>query len=239
MSTFRSRCLLFSTLLLPALPAQDGKAPPPSPAATTGTAEATAKRTTASGLVVGVVDLGKAFDLYPRTVKEREKLQKLADSYREQISGLEKRMDEVKALLGQLKEGTRQRAQAALELELAQAQRRGLIQLADDDIQQETLRMQLAIYEDLEKAVQQVAKDKGVHLVLRIDAEDAALGDADKNSPKQVSGRLRAFEMRQVLFASEELDLTASLIKLLQVPLEPVKPEAPGGAADGAKKEGN
>jgi hypothetical protein len=98
-------------------------------------------------------------------------------------------------------------------------------------MQVETLRMQLSIYEDIDAAISRLAKDRGVHLVMRTEVKDTAPPEnGDKASPKSVQNRVFAYERRQVWFAAEELDLTADLIKLLQVwPLESSKgaPAAP------------
>ena len=171
-----------------------------------------------AGLVVGIVDFGKAFDLYPRTIKERERLQKLADSSREQVDKVSKRIEELRGLIPLLKEGSIERDSRQLELELAMQERQGTAKLLNDQLQGETMRMQLSIYEDLDAAVVRLAKDRGVHLVLRSEVKDTGVPEgADKTSPKVVQNRVFAYERRQVWFAAEELDLTADLIKLLQV----------------------
>lgn len=211
-----------------ALPAQDG-APSPN--------DATQKRTLPNGLVVGVVDLAKAFDVYPRTIEERKRLTALNKSFVDQLKEMEGRRDELKTAISLLKEGSRERNQKVLELELAQQRLRAQAQLFEDEMQNETMRMQLSIYHDLEAAVQQLARDRGVHLVLRIDAEDKEDPADDKASGKQIVGRLRAFESRQVLFAAAELDLTSALIKRIQVPVEPMK-DAPPVPPPGDGKDG-
>lgn len=209
------------------LPAQDQGKPAPRPVAP-------------GGLVVGIVDLGKAFDLYPRTIKERERLQKIADSSRDQVDKVTKRIEELRAMIPMLKEGAIERETKQLDLEIAMREREGLAKLLNDQLQLETMRMQLAIYEDVEAAITRLAKDRGVHVVLRTDQKDTAPPETgDKTHPKAVQGRVFAFERRQVWFAAEELDLTSDLIKLLQVwPLEtgngaPATPPAGRGATGG------
>lgn len=220
--------LLFCSLLALALPAQDGGAP----------GDAAAKRTLPNGLVVGVVDLAKAFDVYPRTIEERKRLTALNKAFVDQLKEMEGRRDELKNAIPLLKEGSRERNQKLLELELSQQRLRAQAQLFEDEMQAETMRMQLAIYHDLETAVQQLAKDKGVHVVLRIDSEDKEdAADVEKASSKELVARLRAFESRQVLFAAAELDLTSALIKRIQVPVEPTK-ENPPAAPQGNGKDG-
>jgi len=223
------------------LPAQDNAAPAAaSRAAATADGSPPSERVhrpmPSTGLVVGIVDLGKAFDLYPRTIKERERLQKLADNARDQIDKVSKRIQELRGTIEILKEGSFERDAKQLDLELAMNERQGLAKLLNDQMQLETMRMQLSIYEDLDAAIQRLAKDRGVHLVMRTEVKDTAPPEnGDKASPKSVQNRVFAYERRQVWFAAEELDLTADLIKLLQVwPLESSKdaPASPPSAGD-------
>lgn len=237
-------CVSFVSLL----PAQDGKAstgstppsstPPSSGQANSGQpADAAAKKATPTGLVVGVVDLGKAFDLYPRTIKERGRLQQIAKSFDEQMKEIERRADELKATIQGAKEGSREQKQKILEYELTLQQKRAQAQLFDEELQAERSRMQLAIYEDLDGAVKQLAKERGLTLVLRIDVDEK--DPADKQDQKQRNSRLRAFDARSVLFAADELDLTQPLIKMLQT-YDPTKDAAPapgGGSTPGTGKD--
>lgn len=203
MSISRCWAVLLWAAVVSVLPAQDKPAPRP---------------VAASGLVVGVVDMGKAFDNYPRTLKERERVQKLADSWRDEIDRVSKRIEEMKGSILVLKDGSPERERKQLELELTMQERQGLAKLLSDRLQVEQMRMHLAIYEDLDAAVTQLAKDRGVHLVLRTDTTDTATPDgADKDTAKVVEKRVIAFERRQVWFAADAIDLTSDLIKLLQV----------------------
>jgi len=225
------------------LPAQDTPANVSAGSPSTGApAEASAKPSARTGLVVGVVDLGKAFDTYPRVIKERERLKKLHDGYEEQIQQVSKRLDEIKGLIPLLKEGSRERKQKELEYELALQQRQGLSKLYNEELGGETMRMHLSIYEDLEAAIGKLAKDRGVDLVLRLDDSDlTTLSEAERTNVKQVQNRLVTFERRHVWFATTQLDLTSDLIKMLQVPLERdagASPTAPP-AAPQASPAGN
>ncbi|MBX3464852.1 MAG: OmpH family outer membrane protein [Planctomycetes bacterium] len=176
-----------------------------------------------TGLVVGTVDVNKAYDLYPRTQKERERLKKLADGSQAQIDKVSRRIEELKASVMVLNEGTLEREAKQLDLEMAMAERNGLAKLLGDQFEFEQLRMRLAIYEDIDAAITHLARDRGVHLVLRLKPAERANEAADK-TPKAVQGRVLEFERREVWFAADELDLTSDLIKLLQVwPLQPAR----------------
>jgi Skp family chaperone for outer membrane proteins len=230
-----SRCCLAAIVAaaVSCLPAQGDTAPDKTTAG-----RAAARPVGPAGLVVGVVDLGKAFDLYPRTIKEQERLQKLREDSREMIDKISKRIDEMKGSILVLKEGSFERDQKQMELELTMQERQGRIKLLSDRLQLEEMRTHLLLYEDLDAAVARLAKDRGVHLVLRVDQNTAAPAD-DTGNPKVVEKRLLAFDRRQVWFASEQLDLTADLIKLLQVwPLEVGKDAPPAAPPAGADKGG-
>lgn len=242
MSILRSCCTALCAVFAPLLPAQDGSGQPVRAATGEQAAEASAKAPPRAGLVVGVVDLEKAMELYPKALKERERLQKLKESYDEQLQQVTKRLEELKALLPALREGTMERARKQLELEQAMQARQGLAKLLEADLQLEDMRVLLAIYEDIEIAVAQLAKDRGVHVVLRLDTQQEKPDDGDKLAPRQVQRRLEVFDRRKVWFAAEELDLTPALIKMLQVPLELPKSAAPKGdeppAPQGGGKDG-
>jgi hypothetical protein len=85
------------------------------------------------------------------------------------------------------------------------------------------MRMHLELYEDLEVAVEKVAKNRGVQLVLRTYDPGPPPSVSEKATNKelgQMNQRLQMFDRRQVWFNTDEIDLTGDLIKLLQVPLE-------------------
>lgn len=186
-------------------------------------------------LVVGTVDFDKAFNAYPRTAKEHERLQKIADGSKKQVEQLTARIEELKASIATLAEGSFEREAKQFDLEMAMQQRQGLAKLLGDQLDAERMRVQLAIYEDLDAAIQRLAQDRGVQLVLRAEPMPPAPG-ADKASLRDVRERVITFERRQVWFAAQQLDLTADLIKLLQVwPLDDGKdkPKAPAAPAGG------
>ncbi|MBL8750267.1 MAG: OmpH family outer membrane protein [Planctomycetes bacterium] len=216
--------------LVPLLPAQDGKTAPKPEAQP---AEAAAKKTPPP-LVIGVVDLGRVFDLHPRTIRERERLQREGQEREGVMKELDRRASELKGLIPNLKEGSRERGRKELEYDLLLQQKRATAQLLSDEMRAEQAKVQLAIYEELEAAVKQLAKDRGLSLVLRIDVDDKS---SDDEKQGRIVSRLRTFEQRQVLFAAEELDLTPALIKLVQVPLDPAS-EAPPAAPQNGGKDG-
>lgn len=182
------------------------------------------------GLVVGTIDFVKALDAYPRKVKEFERLQKLADSSAEQIDKITRRIEEIKGTIQVLADDSRDRDIKQVELELAMQERQAFAKLLREQFDVEEIRVRAALWADLDAAVERLARDRGVHLILRADSVPAP----ERGKPRDLRNQMVAYEQRQVWFAAKELDLTADLIKLLQVwPLEQpeagARPEQPGG----------
>ncbi|MFY7948674.1 MAG: OmpH family outer membrane protein, partial [Gemmatimonas sp.] len=110
----------------------------------------------------------------------------------------------------------------------------------NEKLDAEQQKAMLAVFEDLEKAIPVVAKARGVGLVLRV--HQVPQPPAGITGQRATTGRLRAFENKQVWFASEEVDLTPDLIKYLMVPRDgdkaatPPKNDSP--KTDAEKKDG-
>lgn len=238
MSKLLSFCLALGALLA-SLSAQD-TAHPPAPAA-----ESASKRALPTNLVVAVVDLDKAMEQYPRFINGRKQLRQLTTAYDDQITQARKRIDELRAAVGLLKEGSKDRALKQMDLENAMRYANDVGKLYEADIQIEDMRLQIDCYADLEVAIAQLAKDRGVHLVLRIDA-DKKPSPTESLNPNQVQRRMVTLDRRTVWFTADELDLTGSLIKTMQTfdwkesqkdqAKEPAKTEAP--AAPNSGKDG-
>jgi len=179
---------------------------------------------------IGVVDLDRARENYPKAIAEREKLQKLSQSFRERIDELDKHIDQIRGDLSLLKQGSSEREFKEVELGVALQQRKGFGSVFENEFERAKDKFELLIYQDLEEAVARVAKDRGVQIVLRMVSQHLPeAGGKDSLNAQQV--RLFNYKMRAVWFAADEVDLTAALIKYLQVPLDLDKPEAGKGEA--------
>ncbi len=190
--------------------------------------------------VLGVVDFTKVFEVYPKAIRERERLEALQNSFKGQIETLTKRIDERKLQIPLLPEGSREREVKQLELELAMQERTGLAKLLNEQLEMESLRMEVMLYEDAEIAIAKVAKDRGVQIVLRM-AADIPDRRVDAK-PKEWQLRAVTYERRQVWYASAEVDLTPHVIKLMQVPIErpaDKSAEKPGDAPGSSVPKGN
>ena len=132
------------------------------------------------GLTIGVVDLDKAKDQYPKAIAEKEKLQKMTQAFNEQIGAETKHIEEIKAAQSLLTEGTDEWEAKEAERGLAMERRKVLASLFRSQFDRAREKFELAIYQDLEIAVAQVAKDRGVQIVLRM--HEVAPADKGKES---------------------------------------------------------
>ena len=141
---------------------------------------------------------------------------------------LQRRTDELKASLSLMKDASARR-EKMVEYEVSVQNGRSHARLFEDEMRAARARTQLSIHEDIAVAVRQLAKDRGVRIVLRLDTDGLSGTDDGKDDSKNVLSRVRHYELRQTLYAAEELDLTPEPIKMLQVPLDVQK--------DGAKED--
>lgn len=222
------------------LPAQDKPSagvPAGVPAsAANGAVPADAAAKTRAQLTIGVVDLDKAFSLYPRAIAERERLQAMSKGFRDKVEAVTKVINQLREDLALLKEGSDEYEWKQYERSEALKRREALNNLLKIQFDREREKYLVTMYEDLEVAIAEVAKARGVQLVLRL-SPTPELEDGQKDSQKQ---KLMNYEMRQLLYAGDEVDLTAAVIKFLQVPLEPRKPAAKpeaGAAKDAASRD--
>jgi len=176
------------------------------------TAEGTLPR---QGLTIGVVDFAKVMEVYPRAIQERKKLDEFWKQCLAQIDGERRRADEIRLKRDDLQVDTMQRDLKDLEYAAKQREIEALKGVLAQERSRRVETLLVTMYEDVQRAVAIVAKDRGVQLVLR--KHDDVVDGSTTN-------KARVYELRQVWFAADELDLTPWVIKTLQVPL----PEEPG-----------
>jgi Skp family chaperone for outer membrane proteins len=208
------------------LPAQDNKVPAVQPA------DATAPKKAAQ-ITIGVVDLSKVIDVYPKAIAERERLQALSKRFSAEIDALSKQFDALRSDLSLLKEGSEKRETMEFELRMLSEQRKGLAELRKNQFDRELEKFELAVYQDLEVACAEVAKARGVQVLLRTQSTPSFEDGAAKDPVSLQRAQLQAYDRRQVWFASDEVDLTQALIKYLSVPVDAKPADAKG--ADGKK----
>jgi Skp family chaperone for outer membrane proteins len=230
MTPFRSpaRSLLAPcalALLCSTLPAQ-------APASTPATVDAAAKRAAPAQLLIGSVDLVKAFDQYPKWIRLKGELGKMSDQFEDQIKQINKRLEEIKATVSATAPESDERKRAEFDLEMGLQQRQWLAKTLRDKARAEEAKALLSVYEDVEAAIAVVARNRGVTMVQRVHDLGPSPGDIATLAAKDIDNRLMAFERKQVWFAAPEIDLTDDLIKQLMVPVTAApKPAAPKPAA--------
>ncbi len=208
--------------------------------------EATARAKNAP--IIGVVDLDKAIDLYPKAIAERERLQNLFKEFAERLKSLDNQIDQLKAEMTTLKEGSDRRDDLVYQLSQAFKNRDGYGNHLKSKRDREVAKFELMIYQDVDAAVTEVAKASGVDIVLRIRATPS-FEDVTKEGSDAQMQRLAAYDRQLVWFAKDEVDLTQALIKVLRMPADAksggaapkdAAGNAPAGAGDkkdGAKKD--
>jgi Skp family chaperone for outer membrane proteins len=177
---------------------------------------ASAEAKAASAPKIGVVDFVKVVEAYPRAIEERAKIEEMRKQQRAVLEAELKKGRELEVKLEDLQRGTPAHDFTLHQLRMKKQDIEGLEQVYDRDWRRKIDEFYNAIYGDLERAVAIVAKERGVHMVLR--AHPQLDGESAEN-------RARVFEARMVWYSSSEIDLTPFVIKLLQVPL-PAEPKA-------------
>jgi Skp family chaperone for outer membrane proteins len=189
-------------------------------------------------LVVGVVDIEKAIEFYPKAIAERERLQTINKTFLGRMEALTKQIEQVRNDMMLEKEGSDQREWKQLEFGELQKRREVLKALLTREFEREQQKGLVAIYEDLEAAIAEVAKRRGVHIVLR-QSPTLAPEDLSKDPNSAQRQKLFHYDSRYVWYASEEFDLTPALINFLKVPAAPAPGATiPGPAATGPAGSG-
>lgn len=183
----------------------------------------------AKALKVGVVDFVKVMDAFPRSIEGRTKLDELRKQNRAVLEVELKKGRELELHLEDLQRGTPAHDMKLHELRLRKQDIEGKEQLFEREWRRRFDEWYMSVYADMERAVAIVAKERGLQLVLRVHPQ---LEEAT------VENRTRVYDARIVWFAAEEIDITAAVIKVLQVPLPAeAKPEAakPAGETKAVK----
>jgi Skp family chaperone for outer membrane proteins len=186
---------------------------------------------------IGVVDLAQALETYPKKIRLEQELKKLQETYDAQLKEIDAKaketLENIRAVGENSEEGRELRFAYESLIQVYKFKRERMA----EKVNIAEMRMFLELYEDLEVAVAKVAKNRGVQLVVRVYDPGPRPNYPDKATNKelgQMQQRLKMFELRQVWYSTDEIDLTGDLVKLLQVPLER-EPAAPAKAAEPTK----
>jgi|KBSSwiStaDraftv2_1062776.scaffolds.fasta_scaffold443503_1 Skp family chaperone for outer membrane proteins len=162
------------------------------------------------GITIGVVDFAKVMEVYPRAIQERKKLDEFWKQCLAQVDQERRRADEIRLKRDDLQADTMDRDLKDLEYAAKQREIEALKSVLAQERSRRVERLLVTMYEDVQRAVALVAKDRGVQLVLR--KHDDVVDGSTTN-------KARVYEVRQVWYAADELDLTPAVIQRLQVPL--------------------
>lgn len=188
----------------------------------------------AAAPTVGTIDLLRVFEQNPRWAKAKGELGRLQEQFKTQLGKVDDRIAELKALAESSAEDSEERRAVVFEREMALRQREFLAKQATERLELEEARAMLVVYQDIETAIGQVAKARGVGVVQRLQAIGPVPGEIGKVAPKEVQARLVAFERKIVWYAAPELDLTDDLIKALMAPVG----DKPAGAQEASARPG-
>ncbi|MBL8754500.1 MAG: OmpH family outer membrane protein [Planctomycetes bacterium] len=169
---------------------------------------------------VGVVNLDRAIDTYPRWVKLKADLEGMQKTFDDRLTQMSKSLKELKATIDAEAADSEGKRIKELQYGLMLQEQKGQADILRDQLELEFARAQVVVYEDLETAIQKVARQKGLGLVLRQYEPMPPAGDPTKLSPRSVQKRIAEFERRGVWYAAESVDITADVIKVLMVPLD-------------------
>lgn len=177
---------------------------------------------------IGVVDITRVVENSPRFVEGSKKLEEFAASLNKQAKEVQDRLKELKAQRD-LAEGPIEVKKAELRYAIEQRHLDGLADLLKVEFGERQAKLVAECYEDAERGIAAVAKEKGLQLVLRI-----GLGGGDD--------KIRSFDRRIVWYHADEVDVTAAVIKNLQMAPstkgadEPAKSSAPAAQPAGPAK---
>jgi Skp family chaperone for outer membrane proteins len=238
------RCLLVLTTATWLLPAQATERAG-STAAPVAPADAAARPR--AGTTVGVVDVDVIYENYPRALRARQQLDELKNQYRRELANLQQVNEQLAEMIKAMREGTPEQRAARLDHQAGRARHDKKQELYEDILSMEGARNYAASMDEIAVAIAKVARDRGVQVVLQTEQPVVVPEGIDPKSEKAVRLRMSVIERRKVWFADESVDLTAAVIKYLQVATPEmlgVKPDKPAGepapaAKDPAKEAGN
>ena len=178
--------------------------------------------------VVGVVDVIRVIEQYPKYIELSKQLAAMRNDYGSGIDALTKQLDEMRVSIPLMVAGSEDRIDKEHEYSQLARHHDHLGKKLAARLKQVDLRNTLTVYEDLDYAIARVAEKRGITLVLtkqNVPRANPSVAELDEITLQRY---VQGYDRRQVWHASKELDLTDDLIKYLMTPLpERTKPSTP------------
>jgi Skp family chaperone for outer membrane proteins len=190
---------------------------------------------------IGVVDLARALEQYPKWIATQQQMKALQEQARVQLAEKSKRVEELRATLATMNEEADERRRQDFALAMAREEQQFFVRDLKTKLEDQAMRFDLDCYEDMEGAIATVAKAKGLKIVHRLSNLGQRPANVATMRVPDVQARLAAFERKQVWYAVPEIDITADVIKELMVPRAnpaPAPAASPTPASSGGDNRG-
>jgi Skp family chaperone for outer membrane proteins len=169
---------------------------------------------------IAVVDMNAVLDAYKVASDRRKSLAELAEKYEAILGGLSrqkqdlvakyKEKDEARSAFDpakvEFRELTAEMKRIEGEVSALEAERNLRAQTYEAELEQQNQQFMLHVYDELIQAIAKIAERQGIDLVVRIEADTK-----EESLRKQMSQMM----MRQVVYSAKDLDITRSVIDLL------------------------
>jgi Skp family chaperone for outer membrane proteins len=152
----------------------------------------------------GVVDLADVMREYNAVKEMREKLEKRAEDFKKETTARRQKIDEVRFSRDQEHPDSPKWFELQSELNRLSVEMELWTKFQQQDIQAESREQQNRVYKDMLRAVETVAKQRGLNAVFHLDG-------VDLNDPNDVLTAQR-MTTRAVIYASPTIDLTKDVI---------------------------
>lgn len=169
--------------------------------------------------VAAVVDIIAATEQYPKWIRFRGQLREMEQRATARMEEMRKGIDEIKATMQSVGAESLERKQAEFQYENSLRAQDWEAKMWRDRIDLENARMMLVCFDDVAAVIGRVAKARGIQIVHRLFDPEEAKGDPLTIPAREVMQRYRLVQGRHVWYAAPDVDLTADVIKELQVAL--------------------
>lgn len=157
---------------------------------------------------VGLVDFAKVFEQIPQAHEQTAELKSQFEERRERLQELDSNISASEARLETLNPGSVDRRIAEMQLDARRQELRALERILQDEMDQKNMQMVVWLYEQAGDAVANVARKRGIDLVLRRHRE------LPEDLP--LRAKYREVEETTVWYSSAKLDITKPVIAYMK-----------------------